>query len=97
MDTKERLWRLLQNIPRGKVTTYGVLATILRTSPRAVGAMLHSNPCAPRIPCHRVVMSDGSLGGYAGGVEKKKRLLRSEGIRFSDKMDLRKYSFVPRL
>ena len=74
MDLKERLWALLQKVPAGKVTTYKALARILGTSPRAVGAMLATNPRAPQVPCHRVVKSDGGLGGYKDGAEKKKRL-----------------------
>jgi len=68
-------------IPKGKVTTYGEIAKALKTSPRAVGRALGKNPCPIKIPCHRVVKSDGSLGGYSGGVQKKKRLLEKEGIK----------------
>jgi O-6-methylguanine DNA methyltransferase len=48
---------------------------------RAVGNALHKNPWAPQVPCHRVVKSDGSIGGYAGGVKQKIALLKKEGIR----------------
>ncbi len=97
MDKKKKLWKLLKKIPRGKLTTYGVLARILKTSPRAVGSMLHTNPYAPKAPCHRVVKSDGSLGGYAGGATKKKELLKEEGVIFRGKIDLKKYFYKPNI
>lgn len=69
-------------VPRGRVTTYGELARALGTKGyRAIGRILHNNPNAPLVPCHRVVMSDGSLGGYAHGTTRKIELLTSEGIR----------------
>jgi methylated-DNA-[protein]-cysteine S-methyltransferase len=71
---------LTKKIPRGKVTTYGEIARTLGTSPQAVGRALQENPCLVKIPCHRVVKSDGSLGGYAGGVKKKIELLEKEGV-----------------
>ena len=77
---EKRLWPLLSRVPKGRVTTYGALASALRTSPRAVGRLLNRNPYAPRIPCHRVVMSDGLIGGYATGVKEKVKLLRKEGV-----------------
>jgi methylated-DNA-[protein]-cysteine S-methyltransferase len=90
---KEKLWKLLKKIPRGKVTTYGTLAELLGTSPRAVGKMLNSNPNAPEVPCHRVVMSDGSIGGYSRGVRKKVKLLKKEGV---DVRNLKKYFHKPK-
>lgn len=77
---QEKVLILTKKIPRGRVATYGEIARILKTGPRAVGNALHKNPCLVKIPCHRVVKSDGSLGGYAGGIRKKVRLLRKEGI-----------------
>ena len=59
--------------------TYGELAAKLGTSPRAVGSAVGRNPVSVIVPCHRVLGADGSLTGYAGGVEKKLRLLRLEG------------------
>ncbi len=73
---------MIKKIPRGKVSTYGEIARILKTGPRAVGNALHKNPHLIKIPCHRVVKSDGSLGGYVGGGEKKMGLLKKEGILF---------------
>ena len=73
---------MLKKVPRGKVTTYRHLAHALGSRAyRAVGQAMKRNPNAPRVPCHRVVRSDGTLGGYAGGVAKKKRLLTREGVR----------------
>lgn len=71
---------LAKKISRGKVTTYSEIARIMETSPRAVGGALHKNPHLVKIPCHRVVKADGSLGGYAGGIRKKAELLGEEGV-----------------
>ncbi len=72
---------MTKKIPRGKVTTYGEIARILKTSPRAAGRALHENPHPIKIPCHRVVKSDGSLGGYSGGIKAKVKLLKKEGVK----------------
>ncbi len=63
-----KVYKLLKKVLKGRVTTYGALARAAKTSPRAVGAMMRANPYAPIVPCHRVVMCDGSIGGFAGGV-----------------------------
>lgn len=82
---QRRVYYLLTLIPLGKVTTYGEIARALgNNGARAVGNTLNKNPFAPEIPCHRVVTSDGSLGGYAGGPTKKTALLLSEGITITD-------------
>ncbi len=83
---QERLFALLCRVPRGRVTTYGDLAAALATAPRAVGQALRRNPYAPRIPCHRVVASDGRIGGYGGAtsgarIGEKVALLAEEGVR----------------
>ena len=86
MDFEERVWKLMESIPKGKVTTYGLIAKKLNTRAyRAVGNACRSNPYAPRVPCHRVVRSDGSVGGFGGKtsgktVEEKIRMLRREGV-----------------
>jgi len=69
-------------IPRGRVSTYGAIARFLGRpqASRAVGQALHRNPFAPKVPCHRVVKSDGQIGGFAGGRERKEALLRQEGV-----------------
>ena len=75
------VWEKLQAIPYGAVTTYGALARELDgASPRAVGSAVGRNPISIIIPCHRVVGADGSLTGYAGGLERKQRLLTHEGV-----------------
>lgn len=78
---ESRVYAALKRIPKGKVTTYGHIAKALKVgSSRAIGGACGRNPFAPRIPCHRVVRSDGSLGGYSGGLKKKVALLKKEGI-----------------
>ena len=66
--------------------TYGEISKILDSSPRAVGQALKRNPYAPKVPCHRVIKSDGTLGGYNGEMNSKKkiRLLKKEGVFFKD-------------
>lgn len=85
---RQKVWRLLLEIPFGEVTTYGALAERLKAagvpaSPQAVGGAVGHNPISILIPCHRVVGADGSLTGYAGGVEKKRFLLELEGVDLS--------------
>ena len=85
---RQAVWRLLLEIPYGTVTTYGALAQKLRqqgisAAAQAVGGAVGHNPISILIPCHRVVGSDGSLTGYAGGVEKKRYLLELEGTDMS--------------
>ncbi len=89
---KQKFWLLLKQIPRGKVTTYKILAEKLGTHPRAVGKMLNSNPRPVIVPCHRVVCSDGGIGGYAFGVKRKIALLEEEGVRvWKGEIDLEKF------
>lgn len=82
---RQAVWQLLTEIPYGEVTTYGGLAGQLssrlgrRTSARTVGGAVGHNPISIVIPCHRVVGSDGSLTGYAGGLARKLALLELEG------------------
>jgi methylated-DNA-[protein]-cysteine S-methyltransferase len=73
---------LLLSIPQGKVSTYKDIATILGRSKasRSIGKILNKNPFPIIIPCHRIVKSDGSIGGYVLGIEFKERLLKNEGI-----------------
>jgi methylated-DNA-[protein]-cysteine S-methyltransferase len=77
---QRRVWEALRRIPAGETTTYGRLAAEIGrdSSSRAVGAANGANPVAIVVPCHRVVGADGSLTGYAGGVERKRFLLRHE-------------------
>lgn len=80
---RENFYTLVQQIPEGKITTYGALARALGDirAARAVGKMLNENPRPIVVPCHRVVMSDGSIGGFGMGVDKKIELLEDEGIK----------------
>ena len=81
MSFNQKVWALTARVPAGKVTTYGQIAEALGTKGyRAVGNALNRNPYAPAVPCHRVVGGDGSLTGFAGGLEKKRRLLAAEGV-----------------
>lgn len=81
----QKLYDLLSEIPKGKVTTYKELAKKLKTKGyRAVGQIVGANPNAPQVPCHRVVRSDAGLGGYAFGIEKKIKILNAEGVKISD-------------
>src|SRR2546429_7871450 len=83
MTFNQKVWALTARVPKGRVTTYGELARALRTAAyRAVGNAMNKNPYAPAVPCHRVVGSNGSLTGFAGGIDKKKQLLKSEGVAF---------------
>lgn len=85
-EFRQQVWKLLLEIPYGEVVTYGELASRLvqcrglnSMSAQAVGGAVGHNPLSIIIPCHRVVGADGSLTGYAGGVEKKRWLLQLEG------------------
>ncbi len=85
MKFQERVWELLKKIPRGKVTTYGEIAHALNTKAyRAVGHACHKNPYSPIVPCHRVVNSNGNIGGFAGGVKEKMKMLRKEGVKIKN-------------
>ena len=78
------VWSYLKQIPKGTVKTYSQVANAIGKplAVRAVANAIGKNPYAPRIPCHRVIRSDGSLGGYSGkgGIKTKKLLLKKEGI-----------------
>lgn len=84
---QQSVWEILRTIPYGETTTYGAIArrieqnTGCRMSAQAVGGAVGRNPISILIPCHRVVGTNGSLTGYAGGIDKKERLLRWEGAR----------------
>lgn len=69
-------------IPPGEVRSYLWVAKKISTKAyRAVGQALKRNPYAPHVPCHRVIAFDGSIGGYAGGISKKRKMLREEGYK----------------
>ena len=69
-------------IPLGRVTTYSSLAKILGTHPRVVGIMLSKNKNLIKVPCHRVIKSNGRIGGYVLGAQFKRKLLELEGVKF---------------
>lgn len=76
---QQKVWQELLTIPYGQTTTYGAIAKRLNCrSAQAVGQAIHRNPIAIIIPCHRVIGADGSLTGYASGLEIKKELLKIE-------------------
>ena len=79
-----KVWNYLKKIPKGSVRTYSEVAIGVNkpNSIRAVANAIGKNPYPVKIPCHRVIRSDGSLGGYSGkgGVFSKKKLLKKEGI-----------------
>ena len=78
MQFNEKVLELTKKIPKGRVTTYKLIAEKLKTHAcRAVGTALHNNKKPIIIPCHRVVNSDGFVGGYAKGIEQKIRLLKT--------------------
>ncbi|MDA7606818.1 methylated-DNA--[protein]-cysteine S-methyltransferase [Pelagibacteraceae bacterium] len=80
-----KVWGYLRKIPRGSTRTYSQVAKSIGKplAVRAVANAIAKNPYAPKIPCHRVIRSDGSLGGYSGkgGIKTKKILLKREGIK----------------
>lgn len=106
----ERVWRAVEEIPYGKVTTYGQIAKILEQPhcSRAVGFALHANPYPPTkenssrvVPCHRVVNRFGQLSGsFAfGGQRVQHQLLEKEGVQFlpDGSVDLKKFGWIPTL
>ena len=83
MSFSEKVYALCKKVPKGKVTTYKEIGKALGKRGmiyRAVGVALNKNPDAPKVPCHRVVQSDGSVGGFAQGPRKKIALLKKEGM-----------------
>lgn len=82
----DQVYTLLRQVPHGRVTTYKALAHALQSRAyRAVGRAMRNNPYAPEVPCHRVVASDGTIGGFKGktqGIEiiQKRTLLAAEGV-----------------
>lgn len=84
MPTKfqNKVYELCKKVPKGKVTTYKAIANKMGMNCyRAVGQALNKNPYAPRVPCHRVINSDGNVGGFASGVKNKIKLLKKEKVK----------------
>jgi methylated-DNA-[protein]-cysteine S-methyltransferase len=78
------VYALISRIPEGKISTYGDVAKALGhpRSARAVGSILRKNPNPILVPCHRVILNHGNIGGYSLGVKLKQELLEKEGLRF---------------
>ncbi len=86
MKLEEKIYKKLLEVPKGKITTYGELAKAvgLKNGQRVVGKIMNKNPYPVIIPCHRVIMSTGKIGGYAFGEQIKTKLLNDEGIQIKN-------------
>ena len=86
MNLDEKIYKKLLQVPKGKITTYGKLAKAvgLKNGQRVVGNVMNKNPYPVIIPCHRVVMSTGKIGGYAFGKNIKTNMLNDEGIKIQN-------------
>ena len=97
MTLSTRVYKKLLLVPKGKITTYGELskAVGLKNGQRAIGMIMKKNPFPVIVPCHRVVKSDGKIGGYAYGEIVKSKMLANEGIKIKDGkiMDFNKERF----
>lgn len=97
MKPFERIYAVVSQIPKGKVMTYKQVAEIADVSnPRIVGFAMHGNKDFKKVPCHRVISANGTLQGYALGLQSKKEKLIKEGVQFisSDTVDLTKSQFI---
>ncbi len=85
MSFKEKVLKIVRKIPKGKVLTYKKVAELAKNPRafRAIGNILNRNR-NPKIPCHRVIKSDGKVGGYNRGVKQKLLLLRKEGVKLEN-------------
>lgn len=96
MKKMREMQLLLARIPKGKVTTYKIMAKKLRVHPRVAGKLLSKNPDGVKYPCYKVIRYDGSLGGYSSkrGIKDKIEKLKKDGIVIkNNKIDLKKYLF----
>ncbi len=86
MSLEQQVYKKLTEVPQGKVTTYGELAKAvgLKNGQRIIGQIMKKNPYPAIIPCHRVVNSDGKVGGYAYGEDVKTNMLQKEGIKIQN-------------
>lgn len=86
MNVQQKIFKKLLEVPKGQITTYGELAKSigLKNGQRIVGKIMNKNPYPVIIPCHRVVMSTGKIGGYAYGEHVKIKMLNDEGIRIKN-------------
>ncbi len=86
-EFQKKVYGLCSKVPKGRVTTYKEIGKALGKDGniyRAIGQALNKNPFAPKVPCHRVVSSNESIGGFAHGSKAKIKLLESEGIKIKD-------------
>ncbi|MGD8505103.1 MAG: MGMT family protein [Candidatus Bathyarchaeota archaeon] len=88
-DYAQKVLKCVSLVPVGYVTTYGAVAKAIGGSPRAVGRVMATNPFPPLVPCHRVVRSDFTLGGFGGGVGMKWVMLQRENKGHSESMQIR--------
>lgn len=86
MNLEQRVYEKLLKVPKGKVTTYSELAKAvgLKNGQRAIGRIMNKNPFPVIIPCHRVILSNGKIGGYAWGENVKTNMLSKEGIKIKN-------------
>jgi len=93
INFSKKVYEVCKQIPKGKVSTYKEIASKLNSKAyRAVGTTLNKNPYAPVVPCHRVINSNGNIGGFASGTKNKIKLLKQEGIEIkNNKIDLKEY------
>jgi len=86
MKLEEKVYKKLLEVPKGRVTTYGELAKAigLENGQRSIGRIMNKNPYPVIIPCHRVILSSGKVGGYAWGENVKTKMLSKEGVKIKD-------------
>ena len=86
MNLEQRVYKKLLDVPKGQITTYGELAKAvgLKNGQRLIGKIMNNNPYPVLVPCHRVVMSSGKIGGYAYGKSVKTKILSDEGIEITN-------------
>jgi len=86
LNLQQKIYKKLLEVPKGQITTYGELAKAvgLKNGQRAIGKIMNKNPYPVIIPCHRVVMSTGKIGGYAYGENVKTKMLNDEGIKIQN-------------
>tara|TARA_Y100000296_G_scaffold79163_1_gene102762 strand:- start:1446 stop:1760 length:315 start_codon:yes stop_codon:yes gene_type:complete len=91
----ERCYDLLRKVPKGKITTYKEISKALGIKAyKVVGNAMNKNPYAPKVPCHRIIKSNGEIGGFASGIKNKIKLLKKEGIEIKKgKINLKKHSY----
>ena len=81
----EKIYDLCKKIPKGRISTYKEIAKKLNTKAyRAIGNSLNKNPYSPIVPCHRVINSNGKIGGFAAGIKNKIKLLEKEGVKIKE-------------